>query len=129
MIASIIIGLGIDTDIHFISRFRDEFNACGDKLKALKTTLSTTGLAIVTNALAVGSGFLVLLFAGGQHIRRFGGLTSLTMFVSATFSLTLLAVLLLWLKPKYLQRSRAIPSNLKRKGLKNDETEKPVFYE
>ncbi|PAU94282.1 hypothetical protein CK503_08710 [Aliifodinibius salipaludis] len=102
MIASIIIGLGIDTDIHFISRFREEFNACGDKLKALKTTLSTTGLAIVTNALAVGSGFLVLLFAGGQHIRRFGGLTSLTMFVSATFSLTLLAVLLLWLKPKYL---------------------------
>ena len=129
MIASIIIGLGIDTDIHFISRFREEFNACGDKLKALKTTLSTTGLAIVTNALAVGSGFLVLLFAGGQHIRRFGGLTSLTMFVSATFSLTLLAVLLLWLKPKYLQRSRPIPSNLKRKELKNDETEKAVFYE
>ncbi|MCH2448525.1 MAG: MMPL family transporter [Gracilimonas sp.] len=118
MIASIIIGLGIDTDIHFISRFRDEFNASGDKLEALKTTLSTTGLAIITNALAVGSGFLVLLFAGGQHIRRFGGLTSLTMFVSATFSLTLLAILLLWLKPKYLQRNMVKQEQLKREMTK-----------
>jgi predicted RND superfamily exporter protein len=121
MIASIIIGLGIDTDIHFISRFRDEFNASGDKLEALKTTLSTTGLAIITNALAVGSGFLVLLFAGGQHIRRFGGLTSLTMFVSATFSLTLLAVLLLWLKPKYLQKTG--PQSGETKDISNQKAE------
>jgi predicted RND superfamily exporter protein len=102
MIASIAIGLGIDTDIHFISRYRDELIASGDKLQALQETIKTTGMSILINALAVGLGFLVLLFAGGQHIRRFGGLTSLTVIVSATLSLTLLAVLIIWLKPKYL---------------------------
>jgi predicted RND superfamily exporter protein len=102
MIASIAIGLGIDTDIHFISRYRDELIASGDKLQALQETIKTTGMSILINALAVGLGFLVLLFAGGQHIRRFGGLTSLTVLVSATLSLTLLAVLIIWLKPKYL---------------------------
>ncbi|MAO64294.1 MAG: hypothetical protein CL666_04790 [Balneola sp.] len=102
MIASIAIGLGIDTDIHFISRYRDELIATGDKLHALQTTIKTTGMSILINALAVGLGFLVLLFAGGQHIRRFGGLTSLTILISATLSLTLLAVLIVWLKPKYL---------------------------
>lgn len=102
MIASIAIGLGIDTDIHFISRYRKEFAASKDKLLALQTTIKTTGMSILINALAVGLGFLVLLFAGGQHIRRFGGLTSLTVLVSATLSMTLLAVLTVWLKPKYL---------------------------
>ncbi|WP_445664356.1 efflux RND transporter permease subunit [Fodinibius sp. AD559] len=102
MIASIAIGLGIDTDIHFISRYRDELLASGDKLRALQTTIKTTGISVLINAVAVGLGFLVLLFAGGQHIRRFGGLTSLTVLVSATLSLTLLAVLIVWLKPKYL---------------------------
>lgn len=102
MIASIAIGLGIDTDIHFISRYRDELIASGDKLQALQETIKTTGVSILINALAVGLGFLVLLFAGGQHIRRFGGLTSLTVLVSATLSMTLLAVLIVWLKPKYL---------------------------
>lgn len=102
MIASIAIGLGIDTDIHFISRYRDELITYGDKLKALQETVKTTGMSILINALAVGLGFLVLLFAGGQHIRRFGGLTSLTVLVSATLTLTLLAVLIVWLKPEYL---------------------------
>lgn len=102
MIASIAIGLGIDTDIHFISRYRDELLASKDKLQSLQATIKTTGMSILINALAVGLGFLVLLFAGGQHIRRFGGLTSLTVLVSATLSLTLLAVLTVWLKPRYL---------------------------
>jgi len=102
MIASIAIGLGIDTDIHFITRFKEELVAHGDKLKALQITLKTTGLSILINALAVGLGFMVLLFAGGQHIRRFGGLTAMTVLVSAVFSLTLLAVMISGLSSRFL---------------------------
>lgn len=105
MIASIAIGLGIDTDIHLISRLRDELKVDGSGLEALKRTVRTTGVSVLINAAAVGAGFLVLLAAGGQHIRRFGGLTSLTVFVSAALSLTLLAALLLWAEPRFLRRA------------------------
>ncbi len=107
MIASVAIGLGIDTDIHFISRLRDEMRKTRDELTALQRTLNTTGVSIIINALAVGLGFLVLLAAGGQHIRRFGGLTAMTIFVSALFTLTVLPSLLLWMRPKFLQRATA----------------------
>ncbi|HED05445.1 MAG TPA: hypothetical protein ENI61_02025 [Ignavibacteria bacterium] len=103
MIASIAIGLGIDYAIHFISRFKKELKEGGDTLKALQNTLGTTGISILTNALSVGLGFIVLLAAGGQHIRRFGGLTSLTMIVSAILTLTLLPSLFVLIKPKFLK--------------------------
>ncbi len=104
MIASIAIGLGIDTDVHFISCFKREFSRLGDELKALKKTFSTTGVAILINALTVGLGFAVLLLAGGQHIRRLGGLVALTVLLSALFTFTVLPAVILWVKPKFLRR-------------------------
>jgi len=104
MIASVAIGLGIDTDVHFISAFKREFARQGDELKALKSTFSTTGVAILINALTVGLGFAVLLLAGGQHIRRFGGLVALTVLLSAFFTFTILPVVILLVKPKFLRR-------------------------
>ncbi|MFQ6094271.1 MAG: RND family transporter, partial [bacterium] len=104
MIASIAIGLGIDTDIHFISRFKKELTLNGSYLEALKRTLSTTGVSIVINALAVGLGFMVLLFASGQHLRRIGGLVALTILLSALFTLTILPSILLWVRPRFLRR-------------------------
>ncbi|MFQ6618462.1 MAG: MMPL family transporter, partial [Fidelibacterota bacterium] len=103
MIASIAIGLGIDYAIHFISRYKYELKRSGDYLTALMRTIPTTGLAIVINALSVGLGFTVLLFAGGQHIRRFGGLTALTMFLSAIFTLFVLSSIFVFIKPRFLK--------------------------
>lgn len=76
----------------------------GDELKALQKTLSTTGVAILINTLTVGIGFAVLLLSGGQHVRRFGGLVALTVFLSALFSFTVLPATLLLVKPKFLKR-------------------------
>lgn len=103
MIASVAIGLGIDTDVHFISCFKREFSRLGDALKALKQTLSTTGVAILINALTVGLGFAVLLFAGGQHVRRFGGLVALTVILSAIFTFTVLPATIMFFKPKFFK--------------------------
>lgn len=107
MIASIAIGLGIDTDIHFVSRLKKELMKDGNELAALQRTFRTTGVSIIINALAVGLGFVVMLAAGGQHIRRFGGLTALTILLSALFTLTVLPSLMLWLKPKFLKKAIA----------------------
>jgi predicted RND superfamily exporter protein len=107
MIASIAIGLGIDYAVHFNSRFKLELSVLKDELQALKRTLGTTGVAIIVNALTVGLGFSVLLLAGGQHIRRFGGLTSLTLFASAIFTLVVLPALILVVRPKFLKKAMA----------------------
>ncbi len=103
MIASVAIGLGIDTDVHFISCFKREFSSLRDELNALKRTFSTTGVAILINALTVGLGFAVLLLAGGQHVRRFGGLVALTVVVSAFFTFTVLPAIMMVIKPRFLR--------------------------
>jgi predicted RND superfamily exporter protein len=125
MIASIAIGLGIDTDIHFVSRLREELKVDGHRLEALKRTVRTTGLSVLINAVAVGAGFLVLLGAGGQHLRRFGGLTSLTVFVSAALSLTLLAALLLWAWPRFLRRAAAEGTSHSEESIEKASNEAP----
>lgn len=120
MIASIAIGLGIDYAIHFISRFKKELKDERDTLKALQNTLGTTGISILTNAFSVGLGFIVLLAAGGQHIRRFGGLTALTMIVSAILTLTLLPSLFVLIKPKFL---KVFYKDEEQKALLNSDTD------
>jgi len=107
MIAALAIGLGIDYAVHFNSRFKRELFKVKDELLALKNTLGTTGVAIVINALTVGVGFTVLLLAGGQHIRMFGGLTALTLFICAVLTLFVLPSLTLVLRPKFLREKRS----------------------
>jgi len=107
MIAALAIGLGIDYAVHFNSRFKRELFKVKDELLALKNTLGTTGVAIVINALTVGVGFTVLLLAGGQHIRMFGGLTALTLFICAVLTLFVLPSLTLVLRPKFLKEKRS----------------------
>ncbi len=110
MVASIAIGLGVDYAIHFTHRFRHELHrAGGETLGALAQTLRTSGVAILVNALSVGLGFLVLLAAGGQHIRRLGGLTSLAMLVAGLFTLLLLPALYVKLRPRFLVAPAAAP--------------------
>ncbi len=104
MVASVAIGLGVDYAIHFTHRFRRELaRAGGEDREALAKTMTTSGIAILVNALSVGLGFLVLLAAGGQHIRRFGGLTALAMLSAGLFTLLLLPALYLKVRPRFLR--------------------------
>ncbi|HKJ68368.1 MAG TPA: MMPL family transporter, partial [bacterium] len=102
MIASLTIGLGVDYAVHFTSRFRRESESTPSMSVALQRTMETTGRAIMINAFAVGTGFVVLLLAGGQHLRRFGGLTSFTMMTAAVLTLVVLPSVYLLVSPKSL---------------------------
>ena len=95
MIAAIVIGIGIDYVIHFTSRFRKEIASGLRSEEALEKTLLTTGKAIYLNALTVGLGFLVLIFAELIPLRTFGWMVALTMFLSAIFATTILPALIL----------------------------------
>jgi hypothetical protein len=101
--ASIAVGAGIDYSIHFVERFKYEFNEKKlDFTAAYKRTLETTGLAIVTTTLTVGLGFAVLGFSSFKIIKISGLLVTLTMILSGTLALTVLPAMIIWFKPKFL---------------------------
>ncbi|NIQ55650.1 MAG: MMPL family transporter [Gemmatimonadetes bacterium] len=103
MVAAIAIGLGVDYSIHFTHRLRRELAGSGGDMRiGLERALRTSGVAIAINAVSVGAGFLVLLAASCQHVRRFGGLTSLTMFAAGLFTLLVLPSLYMTIRPRFL---------------------------
>src|SRR5690606_34020760 len=94
LVASIVVGVGIDYSIHVYSRYSEERRAGRPPQAAAMATLATTGRAVLLNAAAVAAGFLVLLLSTFPPLRTFGFLVALTMGVSSAAALTVLPALL-----------------------------------
>jgi len=96
-LGSIAIGIGIDYSCHLLARFLEETkNNRSLKLEIIPKTLTAVGPAILTNALAVGLGFAVLIFSSFMIIQTFGILIAETMLFSSIGALTVLVALLSW---------------------------------
>lgn len=106
MVASIAIGIGIDYTIHFLSTYREKRQQFDSEKEAILATLSTTGKAIVFNALSVGLGFAVLLLSQFVPLNYLGALIAITMLSSSLASLTLLPVLILIFKPRFARTKK-----------------------
>ncbi len=104
MVSAVAIGIGVDYAIHFISRFRREYQINRDAERALEATIRTTGRAITYNALSVALGFVILAVASFKGVRSFGLLVAMTMVVSALSALTVIPAILVTCKPKFLVR-------------------------
>ena len=107
-VASISIGAGIDYTIQYMSRYFHEIYS--EKLnprEAFIKTVATTGRAILANALAVGLGFAVLLFASIVPLKDFGLQMFITMATSSIATITLMPIVLLFfakqLHPKLME--------------------------
>jgi predicted RND superfamily exporter protein len=103
MVASVSVGIGIDYTIHYIEAYKREYSASGGKGDYLRRTFATSGKAIMINAVSVGAGFAVLLLSQFVMLEHLGLLIALTMATSAFVSLTVIPVLLLIFKPKFIQ--------------------------
>ena len=112
LIGSVAVGIGIDYTIHFISRFKVEFAQGKTELEALDKTLETTGKAIISNALSVMMGFLVLVLGNIVPMQRFGYLIALTMIISASGSIIVLPALILVTKAGFIGRFDQLTNNL-----------------
>ncbi|MFC1853366.1 RND family transporter [candidate division CSSED10-310 bacterium] len=102
--SGIIIGVGIDYTIHFLSKYHWEMNKGQDERRTSIITMQTTGRAIIFNAIAVISGFLVLYSSNFPSNRHLGGLVSVNMFTSALAAITILPALLIFTKPAFMFR-------------------------
>jgi predicted RND superfamily exporter protein len=102
MVASVSVGIGIDYSIHFIEAFKREYRQYGGSGNFLWHSFNSSGKAIIINAVSVGAGFAVLLLSRFNMLMDLGLLIAITMFSSALVSLTVLPVLLVILKPKFI---------------------------
>ncbi len=92
-------GVGIDYAIHYFSRFRLLFGQAQTYDEAIIQAVAETARPILSNAVAVGLGFLVLFFSEYQVLANVGWITALSMFTTALSSLIVLPALLSLLKP------------------------------
>jgi predicted RND superfamily exporter protein len=99
LISSLAVGIGIDYTIHFIDAFKREYAEGRDYLYR---TFAGAGKAILINAVSVGAGFSVLALSQFRVIAQFGGLIALSMGISAIVSLTVIPMLIMTVRPKFI---------------------------
>ena len=78
LITALSIGIGVDYTIHIIHRYEEEFLHTGDPEQAARTTLGTTGSALLGSALTTALGFGVLVFSTLTPFQQFGLVTAIT---------------------------------------------------
>lgn len=103
LIASVMIGCGVDYTVQFLWRQRDERLAGLSFNRAVIKTLYTTGKAISFNALAVMVGFTPLIFSTFSPIRFFGIMMVVSIFACLIGAIVVVPALTLIWKPKFLE--------------------------
>ena len=97
--AAITIGIAVDNSIHYIYRFKEEFNKIKDYNKTLKICHATVGVAILNTSLTIVFGFSILVLSKFIPTIYFGMFTGLAMLLAMISVLTLLPSLILVVKP------------------------------
>ena len=98
-IAAITIGIAVDNSIHYIYRFKEEFNILNDYEKTLNVCHSTVGIAILNTSITIVFGFSILVLSKFIPTIYFGVFTGIAMLLAMVSVLTLLPSLILLIKP------------------------------
>ena len=98
-IAAITIGIAVDNSIHYIYRFKEEFNKTNNYEDTLKLCHSTVGVAILNTSITIVFGFSILVFSNFIPTIYFGVFTGIAMLLAMISVLTLLPALILITKP------------------------------
>lgn len=96
LISSIGVGVGIDYSIHIYSSYLEGKKNGLTAVEAVTAAVTGTGKSIISNAVAVISGFIVLVGSTFPPFRYFGILVSLIMFFAATGALLFIPAVTVW---------------------------------
>ena len=98
-IAAITIGIAVDNSIHYIYRFKEEYNNLNDYNKTVEICHSTVGKAILNTSITIVFGFSILVLSKFIPTIYFGIFTGIAMLLAMISVLTLLPSLILLIKP------------------------------
>jgi len=99
MLASLIIGAGVDYAVHLMAEWRT--TTPGDWIGAARHAISETSRAIWTNAVMVGAGFFVLTLGDARPLQNVGLLTATAMLAAALS--TFVVIPLMAKRPRYVR--------------------------
>ena len=94
LLMSLVIGLGIDYNIHVSDRFAQELSRGEDTYRALREAVTGTGGALLGSTLTSTGAFSALLLAPSPQLRSFGALVVLALSLSFVVSIFVLPSLL-----------------------------------
>ena len=98
-IAAITIGIAVDNSIHYIYRFREEFQKNKSYNQTIDKCHSTVGIAILNTSITIVFGFSILFLSNFIPTIYFGIFTGIAMMLALISVLTLLPKLILLIKP------------------------------
>jgi predicted RND superfamily exporter protein len=98
-IAAICIGIAVDDTIHYVHRFTEEFRKDGDYWASVKRSHNSIGRAMYYTTITITLGFSILALSNFIPSIYFGLLTGFSMLMALLADLTLLPLLIVWLKP------------------------------
>ena len=98
-IAAITVGIAVDNSIHYIYRFKEEFQKINNYNKTLDRCHSTVGVAILNTSITIVFGFSILVLSNFIPTIYFGVFTGIAMLLAMISVLTLLPKLILTFKP------------------------------
>ncbi len=98
-IAAITIGIAVDNSIHYIYRFKEEYNNLSNYNETVKVCHSTVGKAILNTSITIVFGFSILILSNFIPTIYFGIFTGIAMLLAMISVLTLLPSLILLIKP------------------------------
>ena len=104
-VAAISIGMAVDNTIHYVHRFKLEFQKTSNYELSMQNSHRTIGRAMFYTSSTIIIGFLVLVTSNFNPTVYFGLFVSLAMFMALMGALTLLPQLLIILKPLGRERS------------------------
>ncbi len=99
MISSIVLGMLVDASIHFMYRFRLEYERRQHYLQAMHHTFRRTGLSLTISTIILSAGFGTSIFASFKPTIYLGLFTGLSIIFSLICTLLILPMMLIFLKP------------------------------
>jgi len=98
-IAAITIGIAVDNSIHYIYRYKEEFQKINDYKLTVDRCHNTVGIAILNTSITIIFGFSILILSNFIPTIYFGVFTGIAMLLALLSVLTLLPKLILIFKP------------------------------
>jgi predicted RND superfamily exporter protein len=97
LLMSLVIGLGVDYNIHIGDRFADELQAGASPTQALDAAVTGTGGALLGSTLTSAGAFGTIALVPHPQMQSFGGIVVIALVTSFLVSLLVLpSLLLLW---------------------------------
>jgi len=106
---NICLGIAVDDTVHFLSRFRRELAASGDRHVAVRKSFNAVGPVMVTQTILMISGFGAGMFCSIPTIRAFSACSCAALLLALASEMLIMPALLLCL-PGIAARDQTAPA-------------------